>query len=118
MKPRAMKRLLYAALLFLGAALAPAAGLANEDTPDYRLVIEHHKFTPAEITIPADKKVRFLVENRDDDPEEFDSRDLNREKVIMGHSNGVVYIGPLKPGRYKFQGEFHAESAQGIVIAK
>ncbi len=112
-----MKRPLYAALL-LGAALAPVPALAGEDTPEYKLVIEHHKFTPAEITIPADKKVRFLVDNRDEDPEEFDSRDLNREKVVMGKSKGTVFIGPLKPGHYKFQGEFHAETAQGVVIAK
>ncbi len=113
-----MKRLLFAAMLLLGAALAPVAGMAGEDTPDYKLVLENHKFTPSEITIPADKKVRFLVENRDEDPEEFDSRDLNREKVIMGKSSGIVFIGPLKPGTYKFQGEFHAETAQGVVIVK
>jgi plastocyanin len=113
-----MKRLLSVALLSLGAALAPTAGLAEEDTPEYKLVLENHRFTPAEITIPADKKVRFVVENRDDDPDEFDSRDLNREKVISGKSKGVVYIGPLKPGRYKFQGEFHAQTAQGVVIVK
>lgn len=111
-----MKRLLSAALLCLGAALAPA--VAGEGTPEYKLVIENHKFTPAEITIPADTKVKFLVENRDEDPEEFDSRDLNREKVVMGKSSGIVFIGPLKPGQYKFQGEFHAETAQGLVIVK
>lgn len=117
MEATLLKRLLFAAML-LGAALAPDAGLAGDDTPDYKLVIENHKFNPAEITIPADKKVRFLVENRDEDPEEFDSRDLNREKVVMGKSSGIVYIGPLKPGTYKFQGEFHAETAQGVVIVK
>jgi plastocyanin len=113
-----MNRLLFAALLFPASLLAPFAALAEEDVPEYKLVLENHKFTPAEITIPADKKVRFLIENHDDTVDEFDSRDLNREKVVMGKSKGTVYIGPLKPGRYKFQGEFHAATAQGVVIVK
>lgn len=113
-----MKRLLFAALLFQGALLAPVAGLAEEDTPEFKLVLENHLFTPAEITIPADKKVRLRIENRDESPEEFDSHDLNREKVILGKSSGMVYIGPLKPGRYRFEGEFHAGTAQGVIIVQ
>jgi len=113
-----MRRLLFAALLFQVSLLVPVAGLAEEEVPEYKLVLKNHKFTPAEITIPADKKVRFVIENRDDTPDEFDSRDLNREKVVMGNSKGMVYIGPLKPGRYKFRGEYHEATAQGVVIVK
>jgi len=111
-----MKRLLCAALLAPAALIFSPASLAEE--ADYTLVIQDHRFKPEEITIPANKKVKLLVENRDDTPEEFDSHDLNREKVLMGNTKGIVFIGPLKPGRYKFQGEFHAETAQGVVIAK
>lgn len=115
-----MKRPLLAVILTV-AALAPAAALAadKQDTAkEYKLVIENHRFQPGQITIPANQIVRFLVENRDATPEEFDSRDLDREKVLMGNSKGKVFIGPLKPGRYKFRGEFHDATAQGIVIAK
>ncbi len=111
-----MKHPLFAALLFVGAALAPVAGMAGDEPPEFKLVLENHQFTPAEITIPADKKVRLVIENRDDSPEEFDSHDLNREKVILGKSSGMVYVGPLKPGRYRFEGEFHASTAQGVII--
>ncbi len=111
-----MKRLLLAALFAPAAALAPVSGMAADT--DYTLIIENHRFQPEQITIPAGKKVRFLIENRDDEPEEFDSHDLNREKVMMGKSKATVFIGPLEPGRYNFQGEFHAETAQGVVIAK
>ena len=113
-----MKRLLFAALLFPLALLVPVAGLAGDEIPEYKLVIENHLFTPTEITIPADKKVRLVIENRDDAPEEFDSHDLNREKVILGKSSGMVYVGPLKPGRYRFEGEFHAKTAQGVIIVQ
>jgi hypothetical protein len=38
--------------------------------------------------------------------------------VIAGKSQGAVRIGPLKPGRYGFFGEFHEATAQGAVIAE
>ncbi len=115
-----MKRLLPAVLFLAAAALAPAAMAADAEAgpADYKLVIENHRWQPDKIVIPADTKVRLLIENRDDTPEEFDSHDLNREKVLMGKTKGQVYIGPLKPGRYKFQGEYHAATAQGEVIVK
>jgi hypothetical protein len=116
-----MVRNLHILLVLVAAALTPTPLLADEKgngTPDYKLVIENHRFKPAEIVIPADKKVRLLIENRDDTPEEFDSHDLNREKVMMGNSKATVFIGPLKPGRYMFQGEMHPETAQGVVIVK
>ena len=112
-----MKPLLMLCLLF-PAALYAAEPEGQPGQTEFHLVISDHRFTPAEITVPADKKVRITIENRDDSFEEFDSRDLNREKVVPGKSNGVVFIGPLKPGRYQFQGEFHSSTAQGVVIAK
>jgi hypothetical protein len=38
--------------------------------------------------------------------------------VIAGKSNGVVRIGPLKPGHYPFVGEYHEATAKGVVIAE
>ena len=51
-------------------------------------------------------------------PEEFESFELNREKVIKGKRKAVIFIGPLRPGRYPYFGEFHPETAQGIIIAE
>jgi hypothetical protein len=98
-------------LLFAGAALA-----AGE--PEFALTIRDHRFTPAEIRIPANQKVKLVVDNQDATPEEFDSHALNREKVIPGKSKGVIFIGPLSPGRYAFMGEFNASTAQGVVVAQ
>jgi len=105
-----MKHLLLFSLLFPFAALAAEA--------DYKLVISGHRFEPAELTIPAGKKIKLKIENRDDTPEEFDSHDLNREKTISAHSTATVFIGPLKPGRYTFTGEFHEDTAKGVIIAQ
>jgi len=105
-----MKRLLLISLLLpLAADAADAA---------YTLTIKDHRFQPSELVIPADKKVKLLVENQDATPEEFDSNDLNREKIIAGNSSAIIFIGPLTSGRYVFIGEFHAATAQGAIIAK
>lgn len=113
-----MKSLLPLVLLLPTALMATEAGSLPPEQTEFRLIISEHRFTPSELTVPANKKVRITIENRDDTPEEFDSRELNREKVVPGNSQGVVFIGPLQPGRYTFQGEFHADTAQGVVIAK
>ena len=75
-------------------------------------------FTPSEVKVPAGTKVKLVVDNQDATAEEFESKDLKREKVIPPRSKGTFVIGPLKPGRYKFVGEFHEKTAQGVVIAE
>lgn len=85
---------------------------------EYILIIQNHKFEPAEIKIPAGKKIKIQVQNKDDSPEEFHSDDLKREKVVLGNKTGYVLLGPLSPGRYKFMGEFHESTAQGVVVVE
>lgn len=102
-------------ILLLVLAL-PALAFAADDV--YTIQIKDHRFEPAELTIPAGKKVKLIVENNDATPEEFESHELNREKVIAANSKGTIYIGPLSPGKYPFFGEFNAATAHGSIIAK
>ena len=95
-------------------SLGPSAVRAD----DLTLTIKDHVFTPAEIKVPANQRVMITVINDDPMPEEFDSTDLKVEKVVPGKSKGVVRIGPLKPGRYSFIGEYHEATAKGVVIAE
>jgi hypothetical protein len=88
------------------------------DKPEFEIEIKNHLFEPAELVIPANVKVKLIVYNRDPTPEEFESYELNREKVIMGARKAVIFIGPLKPGSYPFFGEFHPKTAQGIIVAQ
>lgn len=106
-----MKKLLLAPLLLL-----PLVSYATD--ADYTLIIKDHRFQPAELTIPSGKKIKLVVENQDATPEEFESHALNREKMIAGKSSATIYIGPLKPGRYPFFGEFHEATAQGNIVAQ
>jgi hypothetical protein len=86
--------------------------------PVFELEIRDHLFHPAEVRIPADTKVKLVVYNRDGTPEEFESYELNREKVILGGRKANIFIGPLAPGTYPFFGEFNPRTAQGKVIAQ
>lgn len=85
---------------------------------EFPIVIRNHQFEPAEVRIPAGQKVKLLVHNQDATPEEFESHELNREKVIAPGTKASIFIGPLKPGRYPFVGEFHEKTARGVVIAE
>ena len=95
-----------------------SASLAAAETDTFKLVIKDHRFEPGELTVPAGRKVKIRVENQDPTPEEFESHDLNREKIIAGGKSAVVFVGPLKPGSYRFFGEFHPDTAQGVLVAE
>ena len=102
-------------LLFIS-FLLPLFAMAGDN--EYTLTIKDHRFQPVELNIPAGKKIKLSVENKDATPEEFESYPLNREKVIAGNSTATIYIGPLEPGRYPFFGEFNETTAQGGGVAK
>jgi hypothetical protein len=104
-------------LLALLLSLASSVVAAGEP-PEVRLVIRDHRFVPAQVVVPANTKVKLIVVNEDATPEEFESHQLNREKVVLGGGTIPVYIGPLKPGRYPFFGDFNPETAQGSVLAQ
>jgi hypothetical protein len=75
-------------------------------------------FYPTELEVPANTKIKLFIVNEDATPEEFESYELNREKVILGGSKTVIFVGPLKPGAYPFFGEFNMSTAQGKLIAR
>jgi len=104
-------------LILLGlTAFLSTAAIVRAD--DLTLTIKNHRFAPTEIKVPANKRVQITVVNDDATPEEFESKALKVEKIIPGKSKSVVRIGPLKPGRYPFAGEYHEDTAKGAVIAE
>jgi len=117
-----MKLLVYQKLGFLVlvplAALIFFVGPAFADETIFTISIKDHRFDPVELEVPAGKKVKLIIKNLDPTPEEFESYDLNREKIILGGREGIVYIGPLDPGTYEFFGEFFPDTAQGRILVK
>jgi hypothetical protein len=88
------------------------------ENENYTLVIKDHRFRPSELVLPAGKKIKLLIDNQDTTSEEFESHDLNREKVIAGKSTATIFVGPLTPGSYKFFGEFNEKTAQGVIVVR
>jgi len=100
--------LFFVALFFAGAAIAE----------DYTLTIKDHKFQPAELLVPSGKKVKITVKNEDKTPAEFESSDLDREKLVQGNSQIDIYVGPLNAGKYGFFDDFHEDTTKGTLIVK
>jgi hypothetical protein len=98
--------------------LLATQGVGPARADDYVVTIKNHRFTPTELKVPANKRIVVTVVNDDPTPEEFESREMKVEKIIPGKSKAVVRIGPLKPGRYPFFGEFNEATAKGAVIAE
>jgi plastocyanin len=103
-----------ALLLALALATLPVLAVAAP----LELVIEGHAFAPAELRVKAGEPIELRVVNRDATAEEFESSALKVEKVVAGHSEAIVRIRPLKPGQYKFVGEYHEDTAHGVIIAE
>ncbi|MBC7599692.1 MAG: cupredoxin domain-containing protein [Polaromonas sp.] len=82
------------------------------------LVIKNHRFEPAELKVPAGQRVKLVVHNQDSTAEEFESHDLNREKIVPPGAKASIFIGPLKAGRYTFFGEYNEATAKGVVISE
>ena len=105
-------------ILTCGLLLGVVAAPVRAQEAEARLVIRDHKFEPAELIVPAGKKVKLIVQNQDATAEEFESYELNREKVVPPKREVTIFVGPLKPGRYPFFGEFHKDTAQGVLVAQ
>ena len=109
--------------LFRAYLLAASAGLTLASAPalaadEFQLTIKDHKFDPAEVKIPAGRKVKLVVRNQDATAEEFESFDLNREKVVAPGGQIDVWVGPLAAGRYEYFGDFHPDTARGHIVAE
>lgn len=112
-----MNKLQYInSLLILIVLWMPAYSWAK--TKLFYLTLENNVFTPSELKIPAKEKVKLIIHNKDDKAEEFDSFDLNREKMLFPHKKAVIFIGPLLPGKYEYFGEYNPNSARGIIIVE
>ncbi len=108
-------RVLAGAAVVMAVAAATAAA---DDNVTRAVVIKGHVFAPAEIRVPAGKRIVLTVENQDATAEEFESSPLHIEKVIAGGGKGIVRFGPLSAGSYAFIGEFHEDTAQGKIVAE
>lgn len=95
-------------------ALIPAAARAE----DYAFTLKDHKFSPQQLDIPAAQKVKITVKNLDATPAEFESYDLNREKVVGANGTITVFVGPLEAGSYTVFDDFHHDTTTATIKAQ
>lgn len=105
-------------MLIAVAALAAAAPMHADDLPTFTLVMRAGRFMPETLEVPANTRFRLLLKNEGPGAEEFESIELRKEKVLAPGASSFLIFQPLKPGTYKFFGEFHPDTAQGRFIAK
>jgi len=108
----------FLAVVGVVAGLSIAAPSGAAEITGANIAIKDHVFAPAELHVPAGKRILLKVDNQDPTPEEFESHELKVEKVIPGGSSGIVRFGPLEPGRYPFFGEFNEATAKGVVVVE
>ncbi|MBV8549023.1 MAG: cupredoxin domain-containing protein [Alphaproteobacteria bacterium] len=103
------------AVVLVGMMSVLAVHAQADDMQQIPLHIKDHAFVPAEVKVPADKKFKLVITNDDDNAAEFESSELNREKVVAGHGEITVFIGPLSAGAYGFYDDFHRDTTGKLV---
>ena len=99
------------------AVLLASPALADE-LPTFNLAIKNARFVPETIEVPANIKFKLVIRNEGPGPEEFESDFPRKEKVLAAGATSFLIYQPLKPGRYRFFGDFHPDTAQGWIVAK
>lgn len=110
------KFLIVSACVTIGVLTGLASPALADDLPSVTLTIKDHRFAPADLTIPADTKVVIVIKNLDPTPEEFESTDFHREKVVTGGGEIEVYVGPLPAGTYEFFADFHPTTRGRLIV--
>ena len=88
------------------------------DDPTFELSLKEHQFTPAELTVPADRRLKLTIKNSSTRRPRSSTPAFKAEKIIPGGGEVSVYIGPLKAGTYGFFDDFHPAETKGSPIAK
>ena len=107
-----------AAGIALAVSLFAAPTAQASDMPTFQLLIKGGKLFPETIEVPANTKFRLAIKNEGPGAAEFESLELRKEKVLAPGVSSNLIFHPLQPGTYKFFDEFHADTAQGRIIAR
>ncbi len=112
-----LRKFLFASLAAtVLAMLAVPATWAAENLPEVRF--QKGRFEPMSLSVPANQPVQIKVVNRGDSAIEFESFELNRERVVQPGQTITVYLRPLSAGTYHFFDDFHHDAGQGTLEAK
>ncbi len=104
--------------LALFATIGLATANAHADNSAVELRFEGHRFSPANLAVPAGAALTIRVVNASNETIEFESFRLNREKAIQPGEAISVRLPALSAGSYDFYDDFHQDVPQGSIVAK
>jgi hypothetical protein len=103
--------------LAAGVVLVLMAGAAwAGDDVTVPLAVGDGGFEPSRIATPRGAKVRIEVTNNTGVPIEFESFELNRERVVQPGQKVTVYLSGLSAGNYEFFDDFHPDRKGVLVV--
>lgn len=108
-------RLALAALFLAAFAAAPARA---DEMPTIRIEMKDGAITPLRIEAPANKPFKLELHNTGKTPVEFESIELNREKVLAPQSQSFIVFRKLSPGEYTFFDDFHPDAPKALLVVK
>jgi heme/copper-type cytochrome/quinol oxidase subunit 2 len=108
----------FAAAAFCAASAFAAGGAQAQQATEVALSYKDKKFTPAEITAPANTAIVIKLKNLDAKAMEFESKTLHVEKVVAAGTDAVINVRAQKPGRYEFFDEYNEKTARGALVVK
>ncbi|NVN88693.1 MAG: cupredoxin domain-containing protein [Rhodopseudomonas sp.] len=114
-------RLTRRSALLLGAAvvsLALTAAARAEDDPTFRIEFRDGKVTPQRLEVPANRRIKLELYNLGNEPAEFESKELRKEKVLAPGASSTLVIRTLDPGEYDFFDDFHLDAPPAVLVAK
>ncbi len=97
--------------------LIAGVSVARADDVTVKLAVRDDGFQPAQLEVPSGARVRLEITNESSAAIEFESFELNRERVIQPGQTAAVYVAGLAAGRYEFFDDFHQER-KGTLLVK
>jgi heme/copper-type cytochrome/quinol oxidase subunit 2 len=94
----------------------PSLALATEDSS--HLSFHNGQVEPANLSLPANTPVKLQVTNTGDAVIEFESFELNRERVVQPGQTITVNLPPLSPGNYAFVDDFSNGAVKGEIVSR
>jgi hypothetical protein len=93
-------------------------GAGAQELPTFAITAKDGRLEPAQLEVPAGKRIKLTLRNAGQAPVEFENLNLRVEKVLGPGASSFVVTPPLKPGVHEFIDEFHPDTGRMQLIAK
>ena len=114
-----MRSSLVKAVIIALALVGPWIGEPMADPlAEVELTLENGRFSPEELRVKAGSPFMLVITNKDPKDEEFEIQILKIEKVVPAGRTRRVKMPALRPGVYRFNGEYAEATAKGRLVVE